>query len=109
MNTVKDYLKSYRTSMAKVQRIKNIAAAHGISEGNAEKEILVHLKTATEIEDFISCAENFIQREVLTRKYIYGETNEQIAESMNYSTRHVARLANSAVNSLEKVFENMAS
>lgn len=106
---VKDYLKEYRTSMAKVQRIKNTAAAHGIDTARAEKEFCGYLAHATEIEDFISSAEDLIHREVLIRKYIYGETNEQIADAMNYSTRHVARLIKAALFSLEKAVESIPS
>lgn len=106
---IKEYLKSYRTSMAKAQRIKNTAAAHGIDSARAEKELCGYLSRAAEVEEFISSAEDLIHREILIRKYIYGETNEQIAESMSYSTRHVARLGKAAVNSLEKNFKTLAS
>lgn len=106
---VKDYLKEYRISMQKVVRIRNMAEARGISAEERDRELRRHLEKATEIEAFISSAKNIIHREVLTRKYIYGETAEQIAESMNYSPRHITRLVASAICSLERSAEHTPS
>ena len=44
------------------------------------------------IEQAISSVPDENQQTVLRRKYILGETLEQIAEAMNYSLRHTARL-----------------
>lgn len=43
-------------------------------------------------EVLIASVPDSVQREVLTRRYIIGQTWEDIAESMNYSRQHVARL-----------------
>lgn len=107
--TIKDYLKEYMSSMAKAQQIKRLAETHGISPANLESELQPHLSRAAEVESFISAAENVIHREVLTRKYIYGETNEQIAEAMCYSPRHIARLLSSATAFLSKRHSDIPS
>lgn len=46
------------------------------------------------------------KKEILYRKYILGETFEQIAESMCYSTRHVQRMLNSSIESIAGVSAN---
>lgn len=45
-----------------------------------------------EIFDAISKVENNAQREVLTRRYVIGETFEQIAVHMHYSYKQVCRI-----------------
>ncbi len=46
------------------------------------------------------------KKEMLYRKYILGETLEQIAESMSYSSRHVQRMLNSSIESMAGVRGN---
>ena len=43
-------------------------------------------------EVLIASVPDAVQREVLTRRYIIGQTWEDIAESMSYSRQHVTRL-----------------
>jgi RNA polymerase sigma factor (sigma-70 family) len=40
------------------------------------------------------------KKEILYRKYIKGETLEQIGEEMGISSRHVQRLINTAIETL---------
>ena len=43
-------------------------------------------------EVLIASVPDAVQREVLTRRYIIGQTWEDIADSMSYSRQHVTRL-----------------
>lgn len=45
-----------------------------------------------EIEKAIAAVPNEVQREVLTRRYLLYQKWEVIAETMNYSERHIRRL-----------------
>lgn len=59
--------------------------------------------TVEDITAKISEVENTDYRELLIRKYIYGETFEEIGESMCYSSRHVQRMVNVAIASMREV------
>ena len=51
-------------------------------------------------EVLIASVPDDVQREVLTRRYIIGQTWEDIAESMNYSRRQITRLHGYALQSI---------
>ena len=51
-------------------------------------------------EVLIASVPDAVQREVLTRRYIIGQTWEDIAESMNYSRRQITRLHGYALQSI---------
>ena len=62
------------------------------------------LKTVTErtasISKMINKLRDTEKKEILYRKYIKGETLEQIGEEMGISSRHVQRLINRAIETL---------
>lgn len=59
------------------------------------------LDSREKIRKAIASLENDAFREILTRKYLCGETNEQIAEEMEYDVRTVQRKAKKAYDVLE--------
>ena len=65
-----------------------------LADYNTEADRLFREFTAARkrTEDLISSVPDPVQREVLTRRYIIGQRWEEIAESMNYSVRHITRL-----------------
>ena len=99
MNTyeVKNYLKQYRLCMARVFRLRGELEKYSASADSISAEIARLLKKAEEIEALIEKEENMLYREVLMRKYVYGETFEEIGERLCYSSRHIQRLLNRAV------------
>lgn len=62
------------------------------------------LKTVSErtasISKMINKLRDTEKKEILYRKYIKGETLEQIGEEMGISSRHVQRLINTAIETL---------
>ena len=93
---VKEYLGRYRMCMAKAQRLKIDMERFSASAPSIDRERLECVKQAREIERIISSHEDYTQREVLTRKYIFGDTLELIGEVLNFSPRHVQRIINTA-------------
>lgn len=58
----------------------------------AEKLMQEMIAARQRAEVLIASVPDAVQREVLTRRYIIGQTWEDIAESMNYSRQHITRL-----------------
>ncbi len=97
----KKILRMYRCNMAAVQRLKTAMETFEASAASIQKEIDRHIARAEEIEAFLYGIENIFQREILLRKFIFGETIEQIAEALCYSARHIQRIIDKAVSELK--------
>ena len=100
---VKKILEQYRPSMAKVGRLQMDKQIYKNCAKTIDTEISTCRQVAKNIENKINEIENLLYREVLIRRYIYGETNEHIAEELNYSTRHIQRIMNEAVEEYRKI------
>lgn len=94
---VKKYLEGYRANMAKVGRLKCEMENFKVSAPSIMGEIEECIKKSGMIEGVIISHSNLCQREIMLRKYIYGQTLEKIAEDLNYSPRHIQRILNEAV------------
>lgn len=99
-NDTKKYLEGYRKNMARAQRLKMQMKAFTASAPSISREIEDCVRHSGIIEGFIISHNNICQREILLRKYVYGQTIEKIAEELCYSPRHIQRILNSAVDSL---------
>lgn len=77
------------------------------NEINEEIDRLVDLKC--QIREIIAAVPDSIQRTILERHYLLGESWEVIAEKVGYSTRHITRLHNMAIEKLEGIYGEMAS
>lgn len=99
-NNVKKKLSDYRKLMARVQQL-NIDIQ--IFEGS-RKELINErdkcLLLARDIECAIKKEQDLRKREILIRKYIYGDTLEEIGERLSFSSRHIQRLLNSAADKI---------
>lgn len=58
-----------------------------------------------EIEAIIASVNNGVHRTLLERRYILGQSWEQIAENLGYSPRHIKRLHGQIIEGLEKIYE----
>ena len=106
-NEIKKYLDGYRINMAKAGRLKDEMENFTASAPSILKEIEECIKQSGMIEGVIISHKNICQREIMLRKYIYGQTLEKIAEELNYSPRHIQRILNDAVDSLgEKIVKS---
>ena len=94
---VKKYLEGYRANMAKAGRLKCEMENFKVSAPSIMGEIEECIKKSGMIEGVIISHSNLCQREIMLRKYIYGQTLEKIAEDLNYSPRHIQRILNEAV------------
>ena len=99
---LKAYLGEYRKCMARVFRLKEDIKRYTASAALLEKEITDCQNRSLEIENLINNHQNFREREILIRRFIYGNTIEQIGDILCYSPRHVQRLIDEAVNSLSE-------
>lgn len=97
VNEMKSYLASYAKLKTRAEKL-----VRDIEIYPSDKKFLQPLlesvtETAEDIAARISAVENTENRELLFRKYINGETLEEIGDKLCYSARHVQRLINSAV------------
>lgn len=99
-NETKKYLEGYRTNMAKAVRLKGEMEGFTASAPSIIGEIEECIKRSGMIEGVIISHKNLCQREIMLRKYIYGQTIEKIAEELNYSPRHIQRILNDAVEAI---------
>ncbi len=97
----KKILGEYTESIANAQRLRGDMERYTASAASIQREIERYLSRAEDIEGIISLVEDNFQREVLLRKFIYGETLESIGQSFCYSTRQIQRILNSAVSQLK--------
>ncbi len=97
---VKKYLEGYRNNMARAGRLKGEMENFTASAPSILNEIEECIKQSGMIEGVIISHKNICQREIMLRKYIYGQTIEKIAEELNYSPRHIQRILNDAVEAI---------
>ncbi len=97
---LKAYLGEYRQCMSRIFRLKEEMQRFTASAACIEKEIQDCIDRSFEIERLINNHKNFAGREILIRRFIYGNTIEQIADILCYSPRHVQRLLNEAIEEL---------
>ncbi len=100
---MKSYLASYIKLKMRAEKLMR-----DIELYPTDKKFLIPLLesvtvTAEDIAEKISAVENTENRELLFRKYINGETLEEIGDKLCYSARHVQRLINSAIASMSEV------
>ena len=96
----KEFLKEYTRSMARVQRLNFELERHHEATLIIEPEIEQCISTAESIEALIYAIPNGLQREIMLRRFIYGETLEEIGEALCYSPRHLQRIITKAVDRL---------
>ena len=103
LKEVRKVLEQYRPSMAKVARLQMDKEIYKNCAKSIDAEIRTCRQIAKSIENKINEIENLLYREVLIRRYIYGETNEYIADALSYSTRHIQRIMGDAVFEFQKI------
>lgn len=72
------------------------------NEINDEIDKLVDVKLR--IRELVSSLSNGIQRTIIERHYILNQPMEKIGEKMGYSRRHITRLHDKAIESLERIY-----
>lgn len=103
MKETRKILEQYRPCMAKVGRLQMDKQIYKNCAKSIDAEITLCKQIAKNIENKINEIENLIHREVLIRRYIYGETNEHIADELCYSARHIQRIMGDAVAEFQKI------
>ncbi len=96
----KKILSNYRKLMAEAGQLE---VALNIYEGCREEltaQLSECLALAKQIEKAIRRQKDLRKREILIRKYIYGDTLTEIADKLCFSSRHIQRLLDSAVNDI---------
>lgn len=100
---IKKILEQYRPCMAKVGRLEMDKEIYKNCAKSIDEEIKVCRQIAGNIERRICEIPDFTYREVLIRRYVYGETNEMIAEALCYSARHIQRIMGEALKEYDKI------
>ena len=95
-NEIKKKLSQYRGLMARVQQLNIDIQLFEGSRNELIRERDKCLLLAGYIESAIKKEKDLRKREILIRKYIYGDTLEEIGERLAFSSRHIQRLLNSA-------------
>ena len=95
-NSVKKKLAEYRKLMARVEQLNIDIQLYESSRDELIFERDKCLASANFIEKAIKKENDLKKREILVRKYIYGDTLEEIADRLSFSSRHIQRLLNSA-------------
>lgn len=71
------------------------------NEINDEIDRLVDIKIS--IDKLVSSLDNELHRTIIERHYILNESWEKISEKIGYSRRHITRLHDKAIESLERI------
>lgn len=93
----KKYFEGYLINMARAQHLKRELEFYIAAAPSIKKEIAECIKRSNAIEGVIISHSDICEREIMLRKYVYGQTIERIAEELCYSERQVQRILNSAV------------
>ena len=96
----KRLLEGYTGEMARAQRMRGDLGRFKASADSIQKEIDACIHRAEKSERIISSIKDHTHREILLRKYIYGDTLEEIAEVLCYSVRHLQRIIETALSAL---------
>ena len=69
-------------------------------ETETEKKLTEMIRIRKRAESMISAVPDPVQREILTRRYIVGQSWEDIAECMNYNLRYIYKLHGAALQNM---------
>lgn len=72
------------------------------NEINEEIDKLVEVKL--KIKGILAAVKDPKHKAILERRYILNESFEKMAEKINYSSRHIQRMHNAAIEQLEKIY-----
>lgn len=96
----KKYLKSYCLQEKKIQSLRKLIIKEPKRRKVYEDGITKAEALRTEIENKIKAIDDPLLSEVLTQRYIFGHTLEELSCILNYSKRHILRLQ---IKALEKI------
>lgn len=97
---IKRYLSNYKRLNNRKKELEKLYKDEPRSRAQTEESIKRISFTLEDIAKKIFTVDNGFYREILIKKYIEGETLEELGESIGYSTRHIQRLVNQAVNEI---------
>lgn len=103
INEMKRFLSGYGRLKYRAGRV-NSELKSNPDEAKYLKPLLLEIERGcAAIVEAISNVENSHNRELLYRKYICGETLEELGDNLGYSPRHVSRLLSLAIASMNEV------
>ncbi len=103
VNEMKNYLSEYRRLKHRAERLEVEIECFPQDKVFLEPLYKSVKKKVEDISSKIRSVKKSEYREILIRKYINGETLEEIGDSFCYSARHVQRLLKRAVSTIEGV------
>ncbi len=95
--TKKEYLSSYLLQEPKINRLRKMADLNPELELQYKDALNEALLLRIKIERQINEVDGGVLSELLYQKYIFGKTLEDIADILNYSTRHIERMHTKAL------------
>ncbi len=106
INEMKLYLARYGKLQHRASRITREIASHP-SEAKFLTPLLSEINAkCADILGLVLKIENTEKRELIYRKYICSETLAELGETMGYTPRHISRLINLAIASMNEVDED---
>ncbi len=97
----KKFLSGYSDLARRVTRLSDDIAKKEFSRSYIEKALDQAAQDCIKIEEIIKGVNEAAQRELLYSRYIEGMTLENLALKYGYSSRHLQRIINVAVDSLQ--------
>ena len=97
----KEYLSQYLLQETKINRIRKMTNVNPELKSRYEAELNKALELRVKIEKQINAVDGGVLSELLSQKYIFGKTLEDISIILNYSTRHIGRLHIKALDRFE--------
>ena len=92
LNEKIEYLKTYRTSTAKIKRVRQMMEDCPEYRDRYSAMLKSAQNTRIKLEDEIDSVDGGILSEILSQKYICGKSLEEVGYCVNYSKRQVERL-----------------
>ncbi|MBQ6847445.1 MAG: hypothetical protein IJO62_00820 [Clostridia bacterium] len=97
----KEYLNQYLLQETKINRIRKMTNINPELKSRYKAELNKALELRVKIEKQINAVDGGVLSELLSQKYIFGKTLEDISVILNYSTRHIERLHIKALDSFQ--------
>lgn len=97
---MKGFLGSYKDLMRAAGRIKVEMERFSACSESLGRELEKINGQTRAVENAIDSVDDITAREVLIRRYIYGDTLEDIAEALCYSVRQIQRIVNKSAEEL---------
>lgn len=97
---MKSFLSGYKEGMRTAGRIRLEMERFSACSASLGRELEECVRRTKAVERVIDSVSDLTAREVLIRRYIYGDTLEQVADALCYSVRQIQRIVDKTLEEL---------